>query len=332
MYRFFLSLFVLFTVFGCVETGEPLTIETKTLPNLSKIGLSDWELLRWDGSTSLRPLADLIVSRLTGVPVEHMANSEIEFWPRHKFSKTHDSIVNVIEGRRDLAFSARKPSEDESKLADELGVKLICTPFARDAFVFLVHPNNPVENLSREQVRAIYEGRLTSWSDAAGQEVRIDPPPGVNHHDWDSDYTSQKGPTDAILPLVRNRNSGSEELMRELVMNDTLVRAKSSHVVKSMAGTFNALEGNAHAIGYSLLYFERHLAPKTPVRLLSVDGVPPSPETVASGAYPYTYECFLIHRESPGENTEQFVRWLLEPEGRKTIIESGYVSGAHPVL
>ena len=299
--------------------------KTETPPELAQIGLTDLDVIRWDGSTSMRPPADRIVSHLTGVPVGEMPFSEVEFWSRHKFSKTHDSIVNVIEGRRDLAFSARKPSEDEWALAGELNVKLVCTPFARDAFIFLVHRNNPVQNLSQQQIRDIYTGRLISWSEVADREIRIAPPEEVDHQDGDSGYTSQRGSTDKILPLVRNRNSGSEELMRERVMRDIPIRAEGAHVVKTMSGIFNALEGNANAVGYSLLYFEKHLAPKSYARILSVDGVMPSRETVSSGAYPYTYECYLIHRESPGIKTERFVHWILQPEGRQAVSESGYV-------
>lgn len=309
------------------SSGNIQVDETKILPGLFAIDLSDRDLLRWDGSTSLRPLADLIVSRLTGISGDEMAVSEVEFWPRHPFSKTHDAIVNLIEGRRDLVFSARKPSEDEWELARELGVKLVYTPFARDAFVFLVHQNNPVHDLGRDQVRAVYEGRLTSWSEAIGRTVRIDPPPSVGYKDWPGNYSPQEIVTDEILPLVRNRNSGSEELMRELVMGDSLVRAKSAQVVELMSEIFNVLEGSANAIGYSLLYFEKYLAPKTYVRHLSIDGIAPSRETVSSGAYPYVYDCYLIHRESPGEKTEHFIRWLLGPEGRETVSDCGYVPG-----
>ena len=326
----------------------PLKIDET--PELDTLELTAEDIVHWDGSTSLIPLAKIIAAHVGGCPwkwnvfyeingnrVSQVVLTESYYvlfddeqggeYNRHlvrnrqndpefdagrgkppanlinelRFSQTHDSIVHLINGKRDLVFSTRRPSPDEITLAREKGIELVCTPFARDAFVFLRNRHNPVRDLSLEQVRGIFSGKYVNWKDVGGFAGKIN-------------------------PLIRDRNSGSEELMRELVMNNTPVPDHFNHqLIGSMAGIFDHLDHDLNGIGYSIMYYERNMICSPYVQTFCINGVEPNPATVASGGYPLTYECMAIHRKAPGQTIERFVTWLTGEEGQQIVRESGYV-------
>lgn len=294
-------------------------------PDLDALEISADELLRWDGSTSLRPLADLIVAHLSGAkpiirtgsfpsnrfdllaPESQTKRSEhplVVKWSDHHFNQTHGSIMNVIDGQRDLAFATRMPSEDERKVAETKNVELICTPFARDALVFINHRNNPVRNLTTEQIRDIFSRKATQWSEVGGR-------------------------TGLIETLVRNRNSGSEELMRELVMQGReMPKEIMGDIIMAMIGPFSRLEQNPNGIGYSVFYYEHYMVVNAFARAIAVNGVQPSTKSITSGEYPLVYDCVLVQakrKEKTNDKSDALVRWLVSDEGQRVVRESGYV-------
>jgi hypothetical protein len=137
-------------------------------------------------------------------------------------SSTHQSYVNLIEGRSALGLLARRPSADELALAGTKNVELDIRPVALDAFVFLVNRENKVRDLTHEQIRRIYTRKITRWDEVGGAEM-------------------------PITAFQRDRNSGSQELMRELVMKDLVFAANEGDpatpnlVLPSMGGPFIAL-------------------------------------------------------------------------------------------
>ena len=314
-------------------------------PLLSALRLTVDDLKRWDGSTSLDKVAKTIEAHLCNATVEieqswgiiydernldeehtfelrpnrtlstlnekseidkeYEKNPIFSFANSQRFSKTHESIVNVIEGKRDISFSTRRPSPDELKLAEDSGVELVVTPFAKDAFVFLVNWYNPVHELTSEQIRGIFGGTIRKWKDVGGFGGEI-------------------------MALSRNRNSGSEELMRELVMSNTpLYEHRPEMIIQSMRGIFDRLAENHNSIGYSVQYYERYMVTSKSSRVIKIDGVFPNSDTIASGRYPYTYECVFIYRKPKnkgnGVTIDRFVRWTLSDEGQRVIQQSGYV-------
>jgi len=223
-----------------------------------------------------------------------------EFLNHFKFSQTHEAFVNVIEGNRDMMFATRLPSPDELKLAKEKNVELECTPFARDAFVFIVNRHNPVRDLTLQQVRDIFSGKTTRWKNLGG-------------------YAG------TVRPLIRDRNSGSEELMRQLVMRNVPVRGNFKHqLIGTMSGIFDLLERDMEGIGYTILYYDRYMVCNPYTRTLRINGVEPTPQTVADGSYPLLYECVAVTRKDGPPRAKAFVEWLISPEGQAVVRETGY--------
>jgi len=132
----------------------------------------------------------------------------------------------LIKGEADLIYECRRPSPDEVKLIEEHGVELEITPIALDAFVFLHHEDNPVTELTAEEVRDIYtraedgdRGRIDNWEQVGGPDAEINA------------YT-------------RNPNSGSQETLLTLVMKDREVIPGRDMQAMSMVGPFDRIYGD----------------------------------------------------------------------------------------
>ena len=333
---------------------ELALLKVAETPELENMKLTVGDIVRWDGSTSLQPVARIVAAHSAEIPwkwrpprgeetsdivfmdqYDWIFDDEIggfdPFWVNRrlskeqsydahaqplpleeeppnarflsyfKFGQTHQAYVNLIEGSRDLMFATRMPSEDELALMKRKNVELEYYPFAKDAFVFIGNRNNPVRDLTLEQVRSIFSGKTTKWKKVGGF-----------------------GGT--IHPLIRDKNSGSEELMRELVMKNIRVSDKFKHqLVGAMYGIFDELEKNIEGIGYSILYYERYMVRSPYTRTIRINGIEPTPQTVADGTYPLLYECVAVVRKDSPEKAKAVAKWLTGDEGAKVIRESGYV-------
>ena len=336
---------------------------------LKKLAVSDTPLARQldldvltyprvDGSTSTHPLSVILASRVLGTPYEwiypeptgspyrvrpNLPNDlylfdEYEYYPAKSdweftlaasrvvakpsrpgqerlaiminsllaiSTSTHNAYTNLIAGKCDLNLTARGPSADEIELARAKGIKIELRPIARDALVFLVNRNNPVKTISRQQILQIYQGKIRNWAEIS---------PGKNE----------------IVPLWRERNSGSRELFDLLVAAGQPVpepKSRADLLSNSMAGPFNQVSLKAQALGYSVYYYEHYMALSAYTRTVAIDGVEPTAVTIASGAYPYTADVYAACRsgEPPGSPAMKLLDWLVSPEGQAVIRESGYV-------
>ena len=222
-------------------------------------------------------------------------------------SGTHGAYESVINGNSDIGLVARKPSVDELELAKKKGVTLSVTPFALDAFVFIANYKNAVTNLSTEQIRNIYSGQLTNWKAING---------------WDKKINAYR----------RNRNSGSQELMETLVMKDLPFSELGNEYGKrlirnNMGGPYIALSRDDRGIGYSVYYYEHFMAGSPNTKLIAIDGVIPSYETIRTRTYPYVTEVYVVIRMDgkADDGPKRFKNWLLSAEGQAVVRESGYV-------
>ncbi len=252
-----------------------------------------------------------------------------EFYDGIKHHGTHGAYKKLIKGEADLIYECRRPSPDEVKLIEEHGVELEITPIALDAFVFLRHKDNPVTDLTSEQVRDIYtrvedgdSGRIDNWEQVGGPDARINA------------YT-------------RNPNSGSQETLKTLVMKDREIIPGRDMRTLTMMGPFDRIYRDQEGVGFTFFYYQRHMAPlsvktgmwgdtesetddsetESPVKMFAIDGVQPTRETIADGSYPWVTEVYAVTRSDlDPEHPAALLRdWLLTEEGQGVIAETGYV-------
>lgn len=288
---------------------------------------------RVDGSTSAFPLNWAVACALLHVECQWGFGDPFSFPPFFEVpegsdpdqinhildaiqkSGTHDAYVNLIEGRTDLILVARAPSDDERRAADEAGVALDLRPVARDAFVILLHRDNPLDSLSVEAIRSVYTGETTTWSQLG---VRL------------------PGGEDGINAYQRDPNSGSQELMESLIMQGEPMIEGPDMVLPTMIGLMLAVENDPQGIGYSVYFYVTHLlldeGEEPTLKMAAIDGIAPSSETIRAGSYPFVTEVYAVTRaDMPAGSTALQLRdWLLAPAGQAVIEQSGYVGLAAP--
>ena len=196
------------------------------------------------------------------------------------------------------------PNADERRAAEEAGVELVMTPVCLDAFVFLVNGANPVDNLRAEQIRGIYSGAIRRWDEVGGAADSL------------------------IAAYQRPHGSGSQTAMEELVMDGyQLAAAENNYISDGMADLIAQIgnyDNSVNAIGYSYLYYVESLYRSGSLKVLSVDGVAPTPENLQSGAYPYTVYYYAVYARG-NEKAARFVDWLTSDAGQACVAQAGYV-------
>ena len=274
---------------------------------------------RVDGSTSTEPLNFIIAAKLLGLDYEWTINTvrfknhyELPSSFRDKFqlSQTHGSILNLIDNQTDIALVARKMSEDEKDYAANAGVSLIETPIALDALDFILNYQNTVNSLTVEQIQNIYLGNITNWSDVGS----------VNEE---------------ITPFIRNANSGSQEMMNEVVMNnasmpDWTVSFADELTLWSMYVVYSELMKNPHGICFTPHYYKEYMVSDGllgNIKTLAVNGIMPDKNSIKTKAYPFVANVYVSIRSDLDQNSMAYklYEWLQTPSGKSVIEESGYV-------
>lgn len=270
------------------ETAD-IVMETVEETNAAK-------LPRMDGSTSAIPLEIGLKSGFLGIPY-----GQAKEMVSH--TTTHDSFKRLINGEVDLIFSV-PISEEQQKMADEAGVTLFMEPVAREGFVFVVNEDNPVDSLTSEQLRKIYSGEITNWSQVGGND-------------------------EPILPYQRNTDSGSQNYMTDFMGDTTLLPPKTELVQGMMMSLMDAIaiyDNSTGAIGYSVYsYAAQMYANANKVKFIAVDGVKPSKAAMADESYPLLSCTYIIYTDKSPKSARKFAEKALSDEGQRYVLESGYL-------
>lgn len=202
-----------------------------------------------------------------------------------QFHNTRGAYAAIVDGTADIVICAA-PSKEQLEYAEQNGVELELVPIGREAFVFIVNKNNPVDNLTVEQVKGIYSGEIKKWSEVGGENRYID-------------------------ALQRNAGSGSQTAMLSFMDGVQMKR--------SLTGLFGS------AIGFSFRYYVEGIVENSDVKMLSLNGVYPSPENIADESYPLVSSFYAVYRkDDTNPNIPVLINWILSDEGQRIVGESGY--------
>lgn len=263
-----------------------------------------WKL-RMDGATALYPVYAAFVEATF---------PQQDYSPHHstvECSGTSDAYRKLIHGERDMIFAAG-PSEAQLKAAEANGVELHLTPIGREAFVFFVNSKNPVESLTVEQIQGIYTGEITNWKHLGGR-------------------------FQVIRPFQRAEGSGSQTSLQKLMQGLPLMEPEEEERIAGMGGIIKEVasyRNHSNAIGFSFRYYATEMVKNGDIRLLAINGVEPTKETIRDGSYPIASEFYAvtaapIGKPAPQETNETmaaFLEWILSEQGQWIIEETGYVS------
>lgn len=282
------------TTTTAAETTTTAETTNTTAEQAVKVDIAD--LPTMDGSTSATPLEIGLKSQYLGITYDK-AEELVEH------TTTHQSFERLINGEVDMIFSVPISVEQE-KAAESAGVTLTQIPAAKEGFVFVVNANNPVDSLTTEQLRGIYSGEITNWSEVGGND-------------------------EPIVAYQRNTDSGSQNYMTEFMGDVPLIEPESKYIAVGMGGIMDAVatyDNAENAIGYSVYsYAAQMYANANKVKFISIDGVKPTKATMADGSYPLSSCTYMICTDKSAPNTKIFMDWVASDEGQAAVLNSGYL-------
>lgn len=220
-------------------------------------------------------------------------------------TNTRGAYEAVIQGKRDIIFVARA-SEQQLELAQAAGVELKFTPIGREAFVFLVGKDNPLDNLTYQQIRNIYSGKTAEWKTLG----------------WDGGGR--------IIAFQRPEGSGSQTGLQK-IMGTLPIQVPQPLPDKSLIGTNSLMQqvavewqGVQPALGYSYKYYATVMYANPDTKLLRINGAEPSTENIQNGNYPFVADFYAVTKGEPTGNAKLLIDWILSPQGQEIIAKTGY--------
>ncbi len=230
------------------------------------------------GSTSVQPFAELLAE---------------EYMPRHP--ETHiyvqgggstAGIEAAITGAANIGMSSRNLIGDEKKL--------YTVTIAKDAIAIIVHPVNPIENLSLDQARDIFAGKIENWKVLGGRDHPID-------------------------IVTREEGSGTRESFQKFVMRKEDI-SLGALVQDSNGAVRQVIATDPNAIGYMSLGLVNDQ-----VKALKISGVEPSLKNVYNGEYTLVRPFLFVFNAEPAGPTKSFLDFVLSPPAQKLLLKEGLV-------
>jgi phosphate transport system substrate-binding protein len=241
-----------------------------------------------DGSTTVGPIAKAFAEfYMRKNPDVNITVSE---------SGSGNGAKSLINGTCHIANMSRFMKEKEFVAAVEAGITPVAHVVALDGLPIIVHPSNPVNDLTVDQIHDIYAGKITNWKQLGG-------------------------PNMDIIMISRDTNSGTYETFNKLVMRkDEIVG--SCEYVGSNGAVRQRVQSTPAAIGYAGIGFLDDT-----VKALKVNGIMPSAGTVKTGVYPIARPLFMFTNGMPKMGTElyKFVNMYLTEDGQELIDEIGFI-------
>lgn len=266
--------------------------------------LSEDEFPITDGSTACIPLIAQIMADTTGMDLEtaqSCVSTNTTAWAWRNLGVYNDGTNGVK-----LIIAYEAPESVKEELAQS-GNALDQKAIGRDALVFIVNEDNPVQSLTQQQLKDIYAGKITNWKDVGGEDLDI-------------------------VAFQRGEDSGSQTLFQKLLIQGGELMDAPTELSPAMMGelvdSIAEYNNSANAIGFSVYYYIDQMYSKPGLRLLAVDGVTPSNDTIADQTYPLCNEFYAaVRQDSAADSPERKVYdWLDTDAGRACIEKSGYVA------
>ena len=220
-----------------------------------------------------------------------------------EYNNTVGGYELLAKRETDIFFGAY-PSEEQIAFAEKWNTEFVYTPIGKEAFVFFVHKDNPIDNLTTEQIKAIYSGEITNWKQLGGKN-------------------------EPISAYQRNEGSGSQSMLIRFMDGTPIMEPDTERINNLMDGIIEQVANYRNkdgAIGFSFRYYMEGIIKNPDVKLLSVDGVAPTVENIQSGAYPITASLYAVTwKGNNNRNVEKLLNWILSPEGQELVEKTGYV-------
>ncbi len=249
-----------------------------------------------NGATALYPVYSAFVQAVYPKKKYNLYDSIV------KCSNTVGAYQRLINKTADIIFVA-PPSKEQLEAADTAGVQFRYTPIGKEAFVFFVNSQNPVNDLTTEQLQAIYSGEITNWKELGGND-------------------------ETIRPFQRNENSGSQTAFVNFMQEKAIMKPPMEDVIMFMSGIVNQAAdytNYGNAIGFSFRFYVNEMVKNKEVKILKINGIYPDLETIGNGTYPLSSSFFaLTLTDNNKPNVTKFLEWIVSEQGQYLVKKTGY--------
>jgi phosphate transport system substrate-binding protein len=231
------------------------------------------------GSTSVQPVAEILAERYT----RKNPNTVIDV----QGGGSSAGIKAATDGAAEIGSSSRELKPEELKAG------LTATKIALDGIAIICNPKNQIENLTLEQLRKIYSGEITNWSEIGA-------------------------PAAAIMVVNREEGSGTRGAFTELVMGETPASPES--IVQGSTGAVRqSVSGNQNAIGYISF-----AAVDAAVKTVKINGVDCNAANLKQKSYPIVRPFIFLYQKRSGRGVKEFIAYVLG-EGQQILADNGLV-------
>ena len=302
--------------YGMVQYDKSITINTSPNINVheyfpfkedSKIVKYDSKTLKFtedlpviDGAAALFPVYSAFVN------ATYPDTTELRYDGPFQYNNTPDGYKLLAEKQTDI-FIGVYPSDEQKAYAEECNTTFEYTPIGSEGFVFFVHKDNPIENLTTEQIQGIYSGEITNWKQVGGKNEKIE-------------------------AFQRNEGSGSQSMLKRFMGDKPIMEAPTELKNDLMSGIIERVsnyKNKTNSIGFSFRYYVEGIIKNPDIKMISIDGVAPTAENIKNGKYPVVTPIYAVtYEEETNENVGKLLDWILSDEGQYIIEETGYV-GIH---
>lgn len=204
--------------------------------------------------------------------------------------KNSRAVLHVISGNSHSLYDDLATGQLDAVILNYIPPNndLWVNPLALDGLVFIVHPDNPVRELTRPELQAIFSGRINNWADVGG-------------------------PSLPIMPQIREQGAGARQLFQERVMQEQRVTINAV-LQPAYTAVLEAVAADPQAIGYTTLS-----GLPAGVAVLTVEGFTPEPNTVGTQQYPLTVPLYFLADGEPNGQLRHFLSWLQSAEGQAQL-------------
>jgi phosphate transport system substrate-binding protein len=222
---------------------------------------------------------------------------------------TGTGIAALVNGTVDIANASRKIKEEEITQAKTNGINPVEHIIARDAIAVIVNPENPVSELTLQQISDIYSGKYTNWQEVGGEDR-------------------------PIVRLSRETNSGTHVYFLETVLrlgnkDDKTLFSTNTLLLPSSEGIISEVRDNPNAIGYDGLgYVPKDLKKIAIAKKTGESYVLPSIATVNDKSYAIARDLYMYTNGEPTGVIKDYLAWILSDEAQQIVADLGFV----PVL
>ena len=287
-----------------IETAPDLTVYAPFSENSKTAKLDGQATLKFidnlpmmDGATALYPLYAAFAEAVYD-EAAFLQNTVL-------CTNTRSAYEAVTAGKQDVIFVAGASAQQRAA-AKVAGADLHFTPIGREAFVFLVGKENPIDNITYQQIRNIYSGKTAEWRTLGWREGG------------------------KIIAFQRPEGSGSQTGLQK-IMGALPIQVPQPLPDASLIGTNSLMkqvsvewQGVQPAMGYSYRYYAATMYANPDAKMLEVDGVYPSIENIQNGSYAFIADFYAVTNGAPQGNVKLLIEWILSRQGREIIEKTGY--------